>query len=92
MHMSDAIVENYLAKCDKVNPDGSTCEDIERDLTEPIAELERSLVAAQAALRDARSYVEAVAMNAGSPAKRKNYMGCVHRIDAALTPTGRGTR
>jgi hypothetical protein len=49
--LTSAIIDNYLAKLDKVNPDGSTCEDIERDLTEPIAELERSLAAAQALLR-----------------------------------------
>ena len=40
---TDAIIGAYLAKCDTVNPDGSTHEDIERDLCEPIAALERAL-------------------------------------------------
>ena len=31
-----AIIDAYIAKRKKVNPDGSTCEDIDRDLTEPI--------------------------------------------------------
>lgn len=42
------IVDNYLAKCDKVNPDGSTREDTECDLIEPIATLERELATMQA--------------------------------------------
>lgn len=42
---TDAIIDAYLAKCDMVNPDGSTREDIERDLCEPIAALERRLAA-----------------------------------------------
>lgn len=55
--LTNAIVENYLAKCDKVNPDGSTCEDIERDLIEPIAQLERKLAAVE---RDAARLREAL--------------------------------
>jgi hypothetical protein len=38
---AQAIVDAFLEKSEKVNPDGSTCEDIERDLLEPIADIER---------------------------------------------------
>lgn len=36
------------------------------------------------ALKDARSYVESVALNATGKEKQRNYRGCVARIDAAL--------
>ena len=35
----EAIVNGYLALCDRKNPDGSSCEDVERDLIEPIVAL-----------------------------------------------------
>ena len=35
----EAIVERYLALCDTKNADGSSCEDVERDLIEPIISL-----------------------------------------------------
>lgn len=38
------------------------------------------------ALEDARSYVDAVCFNTPDPKKRRNYAGCVSRIDAALCP------
>ena len=37
------IVREYLEKLDRVNPDGSSGEDIERDLMEPISQLEQEL-------------------------------------------------
>jgi hypothetical protein len=49
-----------------------------------------------AALRDARGYVEASSLNINGKADRKNYRGCLARIDAALcaaeaaTPIERG--
>jgi hypothetical protein len=38
---ADAIVDAYLEKCDRIFPDGSSAEDIERDLLNPIRQLER---------------------------------------------------
>lgn len=42
-----------------------------------IAELEKALL-------DARNYVDATVLNAGSPKTRQNYQGCLNRIDAAI--------
>lgn len=51
--LTDAIVDAYLEKCDRVHPDGSTSEDIERDLRKPIAALERETIELRAKLEAA---------------------------------------
>ena len=48
------IVREYLEKCDRVNPDGSSREDTERDLMEPIAQLERELALVQQSSEELR--------------------------------------
>jgi hypothetical protein len=62
--LTDAIVTNYLAKCDIIYPDGSHGDDIECDLRIPVGNLERALAMAigllniEAANLAARSYYQ----------------------------------
>lgn len=46
----DPIVEAFLEKEGRKNPDGSSCEDYERDLSDPIKALRDELLSARSAL------------------------------------------
>lgn len=58
---------------------------LEEDGTLESATLKARVTILEAALRDARTYIEASSLNITSKDGRRNYRGCLARIDAALT-------
>jgi hypothetical protein len=80
-----AIVEAFVAKAERVLPDGSTCEDFERDLEIPIA---KAIAEARAvAIEEAKNVVAATYNYAFSQQIMPNYENIVAGIsDLAILP------